>query len=132
MSWAIGYDAWNNRDIGYGVPAVCDHPDCSVEIDRGLSYVCGGSHYGGENGCGLYFCGDHLAYKLEDGSLPKAKPMIPLCDRCLNGAQHFDPKPDTLKWIGWKLSDTSWQQWRDENPGAVAELGARIAVSSVV
>ena len=45
MGWEIGYDDNWERDIGYGVPAECDHPDCQV-IDRGLSYVCGGEPYG--------------------------------------------------------------------------------------
>lgn len=60
MSWAIGYDDKWKRDIGYGVPAYCDYPGCRVEIDRGLSYVCGGEPYGGDHGCGLYFCSKHL------------------------------------------------------------------------
>ena len=40
MGWSLGFDDKWNRDIGYGVPAYCDHPKCSVEIDRGLAYVC--------------------------------------------------------------------------------------------
>ena len=50
MGWSIGYDSNWDRDIGYGVPAYCDHPDCNEEIDRGLSYVCGGEPYGGDRG----------------------------------------------------------------------------------
>jgi hypothetical protein len=42
MGWSIGYDENWKRDIGYGVPAVCDHPKCNKIINRGLSYVCGG------------------------------------------------------------------------------------------
>ena len=42
MGWSIGFDTRWNRDIGYGVPAYCDHPGCNKEIDRGLSHVCGG------------------------------------------------------------------------------------------
>ena len=60
MSWAIGFDSRWNRDIGYGVPATCDFPGCGVDIDRGLAFVCGGEPYGGEDGCGLYFCASHL------------------------------------------------------------------------
>lgn len=59
MSWAVGYDAKWHRDIGYGVPATCDYPGCAAEIDRGLGYVCAGEPYGGEHGCGLYFCDAH-------------------------------------------------------------------------
>lgn len=40
MSWAVGYDTNWHRDIGYGVPAECDHPECTERIDRGLGYVC--------------------------------------------------------------------------------------------
>lgn len=54
MGWSIGYDSKWKRDIGYGVPAWCDHPGCIEEIYRGLSHVCGGEPYGGERGCGLY------------------------------------------------------------------------------
>ena len=60
MGWSIGFDSNWNRDIGYGVPAVCDHPKCNAEIHRGLAYVCGGQPYGGEKGCGLFFCYEHL------------------------------------------------------------------------
>jgi len=52
MGWSIGFDSRWNRDIGYGVPAYCDHPKCNEEIDRGLAYVCCGEQpYGGEHGC---------------------------------------------------------------------------------
>jgi hypothetical protein len=60
MGWAIGYDDNWDRDIGYGVPGECDAPGCHARIDRGLGYVCGGQPYGGEKGCGLFFCGKHL------------------------------------------------------------------------
>lgn len=55
MGWSIGFDSNWGQDIGYGVPSTCDHPDCDAEINRGLSYVCGGEPYGGDEGCGLYF-----------------------------------------------------------------------------
>lgn len=35
MGWAVGYDSNWRRDIGYGVPALCDQPDCVEEIDSG-------------------------------------------------------------------------------------------------
>jgi|ERR1700677_1249548 len=114
MGWAVGYDENWKRDIGYGVPALCDHPDCRREIDRGLSYVCGGEPYGGEQGCGLFFCPDHLYY-MED--------CHQLCVKC--GPEPGDPfpaKPDRPDWICWKLTDESWQQWRDANPEEVAKL----------
>lgn len=115
MGWGIGYDNNWKRDIGYGVPATCDHPDCNTKIDRGIAHVCGGEPYGGEEGCGLHFCGEHLtAYKC-------------LCERCCKEQPAFGAKPDHPEWTRWKLTDESWQQWRDENPEEVAKLMAGAA-----
>jgi hypothetical protein len=111
VSWSLGYDGNWQRDIGYGVPAYCDQPGCDVVIDRGLSYVCGNAPYGGERGCGLFFCGEHMRAAC-------------LCERCIKNASPFEAKPDHPTWIQWKLNDGSWQQWRDENPGEVARLRA--------
>jgi hypothetical protein len=115
MSWAIGFDNKWQRDIGYGVPAICDHPECNKEIDRGLNYVCTDQEPYGGDGCGLFFCSEHRGY-VEDG-----------CD-CEHIA--FDPKPDVSKWVEWKLTDESWQRWRDENPEQVAEMRARLATEA--
>lgn len=116
MGWSIGYDESWKRDIGYGVPATCDQPGCGKAIDRGLSYVCGGEPYGGMRGCGLYFCSDHLY-------LSRDEPQ--LCVKC--GPEPGDPyeaTPDLPEWINWKLTDESWQRWRNENPEEVARLRA--------
>lgn len=60
MGWGdCGFDD-RGRPIGYSVSATCDDSGCEKEIDRGLSYVCGGMHGGGEAGCGGYFCEAHL------------------------------------------------------------------------
>ncbi|MEU3011085.1 hypothetical protein [Nocardia asteroides] len=109
MSWAVGYDTNWRRDIGYGVPATCDHPGCGEGIDRGLAYVCGGEPYGGERGCGLYFCAIHLS-------------LGELCKRCKHSEEPFAPTLDVPEWINHKLTDPSWQRWRDEHPGEVAAL----------
>lgn len=101
MGWAVGYDSNWRRDIGYGVPSICDHPECGAEIDRGLAYVCGGAPFGGDSGCGLFFCGWHLF----------ASP--PLCERCMGGEEMFTPTPDTLEWINHKMTDPSWAAWRE-------------------
>lgn len=70
MGWAFCGTDGDGREIGYGIPATCDHPGCNKEIDRGLAYCCGGMH-GGQGyfdedlqtwfGCGRYFCSEHLS-----------------------------------------------------------------------
>lgn len=60
MSWAYGIV--DGREVGYSVIACCEHPGCNKEIDRGLSYACGGDPWGGQNGCGHFFCSEHLAW----------------------------------------------------------------------
>lgn len=122
MGWSIGFDSRWNRDIGYGVPAVCDYPGCGAAIDRGLSFVCGGEPYGGEHGCGLYFCDGHMAI-IFDAALDGA---FQQCERCEHEQPPFDPTPDTREWTEWKLADESWAAWRDENPEAVAAMQASV------
>ncbi|MFC8531917.1 hypothetical protein [Nocardia sp. NPDC057227] len=121
MGWSIGYDTNWKRDIGYGVPAQCDHPDCTEEIHRGLAYVCGSEPYGGEHGCGLYLCSVHLLYAEVDDE------VVQVCGRCASDAEPFTPKPDVAEWLRWKLSDASWAEWRGENPAEVEALTARLA-----
>lgn len=134
MGWSIGYDSSWNRDIGYGVPAWCDHPDCNAEIDRGLSYVCGGDPYGGDHGCGLYFCENHLNYAYtvddKDDLLDEDGKMLPhMCEHCVRNHQHPDDEPgcfqakdDHPEWIRHKLTDESWAPWRASHAGHVDYL----------
>lgn len=61
MGWAYGINQ-EGREVGYSVEAICDAPGCEAEIDRGLAYVCGDMHDGGDYGCGRYFCGKHLFF----------------------------------------------------------------------
>ena len=97
MGWSIGYDDYWERDVGYGVPALCDYPDCNKVIDRGLAYVCGGDVYGGEHGCGLFFCSEHRQYA--DFVTPELDEVcVEVCERCANGQKHFEAKPDIAKW----------------------------------
>ncbi len=112
MGWSIGYDEHWQRDIGYGVPATCDYPGCGAQIHRGLAYVCGGQPYGGETGCGLYFCKVHAP--------------ADTCERCADGPTEtpFDPTPDVPEWIAHKLTDDSWAEWRAEHPDEVERLQA--------
>ena len=112
MGWSVGYDPNWRRDIGYGVPAICDHPGCGAEIDRGLAYVCGGEPWGGDEGCGLFFCSAHMRFGEERQ----------VCERCLNGAEPCTPTPDTAEWVQHKLTDPTWQTWRDEHPDEVAAM----------
>lgn len=112
MSWAVGFDFHWGRDIGYGVPAICDLPGCGEAIDRGLGFVCGGEPYGGEHGCGLYFCDKHL---LLTGRGQQ-------CARCEEGRSPFEATPDTAEWMMHKLTDDSWGSWREENPDKVRTM----------
>lgn len=100
MGWSIGFDTRWDRDIGYGVPAFCDEPNCDALIDRGLSYVyCDQQAYGGDEGCGLYFCDKHQTLE------------------CVH--DDYSAKPDHPIWVSHKLTDPSWGEWRQENPGWV-------------
>lgn len=110
MGWSLGFDETWRRWIGYGVPAYCDHPDCNEEINRGLAYVCCNQQpYGGEEGCGLYFCGEHANFEHK-------------CKRCETHKKPFEPKPEHPQWVKHLLKDGSWKQWRKENPETVREL----------
>lgn len=114
MGWSIGFDERWQRDIGYGVPSICDHPECKVKIDRGLAYVCGGDPYGGEHGCGLFFCASHLFFAGDK------RQNVQICSRCYHGqGKYYTPKPDLYEWISHKLKDPSWKAWRKENPETV-------------
>ncbi len=53
-----GFYIMNGRPSGYMVLATCDRRGCNAEIDRGLAYRCGDPNE--DEGCGLYFCPDHL------------------------------------------------------------------------
>lgn len=112
MGWSIGFDEHWQRDIGYGVPAYCDQPGCDAEIHRGLAFVCGGEPYGGERGCGLYFCAKHLF--LQDAAYAHSEDVAQLCERCSDGQPPFEPKPDHPAWIRHKQTHPSWAEWRAE------------------
>lgn len=120
MGWSIGFDDKWDRDIGYGVPAVCDHPFCHEKIDRGLAYVCCNQEpYGGEHGCGRFFCSEHEAAEWHDDGEGEEWRVCGHTDIPKNYIS-----PDTGQWMHHKLTDDSWQQWRDENPDEVAKLKA--------
>lgn len=111
MGWSIGFDTKWQRDIGYAVPAFCDYPGCDAKIDRGLAYVCGAEQpYGGENGCGLYFCDAHRRWHSFRGGDSGR-----FCLRCISRKPPYEPKPEHPEWIQHKLTDPSWAEWREEN-----------------
>lgn len=118
MGWAVG--VVRERFIGYGVPALCDHPDCDKLIDRGLAYRCG---EGRVDGCELYFCSDHLTGHVEedDGAYSGW-----VCSRCYYGGPPYDPKPDVPAWINHVLTDPTWAEWRRDHPDRVESMKASL------
>jgi hypothetical protein len=113
MGWSVGFDEKWKRWVGYGVPAVCDQPGCDEPIDRGLSYVCGSEPYGGEYGCGLFFCSEHMGYE-DDRDNVRGGRSWQGCERCIDGDPPYEPKPDTAEWIEHMETDPSWAEWRAE------------------
>lgn len=114
MGWAIGFDNNWNRDIGYGVVAYCDHPECNEEIDRGLSYVCAGEEPHGGDGCGLYFCSKHKGYCRWENEEDDVPELSECCERCRDSKDFFTPKPEHPHWAWWKMNAKSWAEWRSE------------------
>lgn len=77
MGWGdCGFDS-KGHPIGYVFSATCDHDGCNKEIDRGLSYTCGGMHGETEFGCEKYFCDGHLRNFVDDDG-----DLIRVCDSC--------------------------------------------------
>ena len=72
MGWSGPMPNAQGRMVGYAVEAICDFDGCEEKIDRGLAYVCGDMHDGGEYGCGNYFCPSHLFYGIPGQ----------ICDEC--------------------------------------------------
>lgn len=119
MSWTIGYDEALDRDVGHLVTAYCDHPGCNAVINRGLAFTCGGEFMGGDHGCGLHFCPEHLTYGDGDHRV---------CERCAAGERRFDVKGDHPDWMRHKLEHPSWAAWRAENPSDVENLQIALAM----
>ena len=137
----MGYQVYRvgERWGGYGVPAVCDHPDCNEEIDRGMSHACGSEPFS-EYGCDRYFCEKHIdAYyvdhsgeiteeceeytrKCDDNDDDCVCGMVQLCVKCGDSLPPFPYKPEHPDWIKHLLTDESWEEWRKENPDKVKKL----------
>ena len=137
MSWCIGFSKEQNRDVGYGVPAICDHPGCSNAINRGIGYLCCEdiSHVAS---CQGYFCEDHrhnytLGDELEDMEPEELEELEEL------GVNIDDPetqlriaegdiirchhqaieRKESAVWLEHCLTDDSWETWRNQNPAMV-------------
>ena len=122
---------------GYGVPAYCEHPDCNEEIDRGMSFACGGEPFS-EVGCDRYFCSKHremVGFKCdgsdelcdhEDDCECEFKEVCENCAYRGDGEPRykmpFPYKPEHPDWVAHLLTDESWSDWRKENPGEVKQL----------
>jgi len=125
MSWAVGTGK-DGRDVGYGVPALCDHPGCNVKIDRGLPYVCGMINTEGEErGCGLHFCQAHMRYAQKYGQLCRHCWPRPL-------KKGLTRKPDLPEWTIHKLTDPSWSDWREANPEEVSAIKTELQTQAEV
>ncbi|HIO30751.1 MAG TPA: hypothetical protein EYN44_19435 [Marinobacter salarius] len=80
MGWGdCGTDS-QGRPIGYVHPATCDHPGCSEQIDRGLSYVCGDMHGEDEVSCEKYFCSAHRSKTVHHEA--SRGELLSVCDQC--------------------------------------------------
>lgn len=91
MGWSYG--VINGREVGYDVADTCPIEGCGKEIDRGLSYACGGldGMYGDGPGCGLHFCSAHLLMTTAEQS---AGQLCPSCSKVIDDTAHLDALPD--------------------------------------
>ena len=114
----MGYQIYEygERFAGYGVPAICEHPDCNEKIDRGMSFACGGMPYE-DNSCDRYFCEKHLSC----GDSGKN-----LCEMCISEKDPFPKKPETKEWMEHLLEDESWAEWRRNNPNKAEEFKSKL------
>ena len=101
MGWGnCGTDS-EGRPIGYVFAAVCDHPGCKEEIDRGLGYACGGMHGVTEAGCEKYFCGKHRQnfVMISPGVRPDCETVCDQCQKDLldTGEWYEDEEEGVLK-----------------------------------
>lgn len=83
MGWAYCGTDSKGREIGYAIAATCDAPGCTAEIDRGVSYACGGMHGEDEHSCERYFCSSHRF----TAELKSREGVIALCSECLTEAE---------------------------------------------
>jgi hypothetical protein len=65
-----------------------------------------------------YDFGDEKSDDFDEDALRDCK----LCERCIVYGESFEAKPDTTEWIEWKLTDESWEDWRNANPEQVKTM----------
>lgn len=100
MGWASCGEDSKGRPIGYAHEATCDHPGCIKEIDRGLSFACGGMHGELELGCEEYCCAEHMHFVSIEGH----DHIRQLCARCYKILKHLEGDdaviriPDDWSW----------------------------------
>ena len=93
MGWgSCGKNSRTGQWMGYWHPSKCHKRGCGKDIDRGLSYVCGGMHEGGENGCGYYFCESHLRIVRIDGESTQ------ICEKCLRWFENSEDHTQDEDW----------------------------------
>lgn len=126
----MGYQIYKvgKRWGGYGVPAVCEHPKCNEEIDRGMSFACGGEPFS-ELGCDRYFCGKHREW--HDFNTGSGREGKEVCARCAKRKPPFPYKPEHPDWVNHLLKDPSWAEWRENNPDEVEELNKKATGTKV-
>lgn len=110
-------------DMGNDVPAICQHPECDTVVHRGIVHICGMDPAGAGTGCGLHFCGFHLAGPEQT------------CERCAAGEPPYEPKP-APDFPEWRMTGQGWEEWRKNNPGLVhrtygAQMAARAKAQEV-
>lgn len=117
----MGYAVYEHRApsrpqqfAGYGVVARCDYPECSVEIDRGFSYACGGDGPL-DHTCGGYFCGEHQNYDYADEDSDDMGDLENIV--CLHSPEDRDmAKPEHPDWIKHVETDDTWEEFRTLYP----------------
>lgn len=131
----MGYQIYENRGrwAGYGVPAYCDYPGCKEEIDRGMSYACGGEPFS-EIGCDRYFCSKHTrsgAWNEDEEEWCKHEDDCECeyhdyCFSCLGLDKEYPlgypPAVEHPEWVFHLLNHHSWEEWRNNNPDEVVKL----------
>lgn len=135
MGYSVGFDFSQDRWIGYGVPAVCDIPDCGTTIDHGMAYKCESGH--GDEPDGIYDVerdagGTVISIKEAPGYDPDAFEdegcELFFCEEHrYDTKKHEDiqPKPDIPQWEHHMLLDSSWAKWREDNASKIPGMQER-------